>query len=79
MTQYFGLDWFAMCLTFLAIYMLGHKSRNGFLVMMTGNLCWSAIGMWAHSLSGNDYCKHWLLLNERPCFCEMGAGRKRKN
>lgn len=49
MTQYFGLDWLAMGLTFTAIYLLGNKSRHGFLVMMLGNLCWSTIGLWAHS------------------------------
>ena len=38
-----------MCLTFIAIYLLGNKSKSGFLVMMTGNLCWAAIGLWAHS------------------------------
>ncbi len=49
MTAYFGVDWLAMGLTFSAIYLLGNKSRNGFLVMMAGNLCWSAIGVWAQS------------------------------
>lgn len=51
MTQYSGLDWLAMCLTFSAIYLLGNKSRSGFVVMMLGNLCWSAIGLWAGSLA----------------------------
>jgi hypothetical protein len=49
MTQYFGLDWLAMCLTFAAIYLLGNKNRLGFFAMMTGNFCWAAIGLWAHS------------------------------
>jgi hypothetical protein len=49
MTQYFGIDWLAMSLTFAAIYMLGNKSRKGFVVMMLGNVCWTAIGAWAHS------------------------------
>lgn len=49
MTQYFGIDWLAMSLTFVAIWLLGNKSRHGFLIMMAGNLCWSAIGLWAHS------------------------------
>ena len=49
MTQYLGLDWFAMCLTFFAIYLLGNKNRLGFLVMIAGNVCWSTIGFWAHS------------------------------
>ena len=47
--QYFGLDWVAMALTFTAIYLLGNKSRNGFVVMMVGNLCWTSIGLWVHS------------------------------
>jgi hypothetical protein len=38
-----------MVLTFSAIYLLGNKSRAGFLVMMLGNLCWAAIGIWANS------------------------------
>lgn len=49
MTEYLGLDWLAMALTFSAIYLLGNKSRNGFVIMMAGNLCWAAIGIWAHS------------------------------
>jgi hypothetical protein len=51
LTQYFGIDWLAMCLTFGAIYLLGNKSRHGFLLMMAGNLCWSAIGIWAGSIA----------------------------
>ncbi len=49
MTQYLGVDWIAMCLTFSAIYLLGNRSRMGFVVMMAGNLCWTAIGVWAGS------------------------------
>jgi hypothetical protein len=36
MTQYFGIDWLAMCLTFGAIYLLGNRSRTGCIVMMSG-------------------------------------------
>jgi len=49
LTQYFGIDWLAMCFTLTAIYFLGNKSRKGFVFMMLGNLCWSATGVWAHS------------------------------
>ncbi len=49
MSQYFGVDWAAMCFTFAAIYLLGSKKRGGFLVMMLGNMLWCAIGLWAHS------------------------------
>ena len=49
MTQYLGLDWIAMCLTFFAIYLLGNKDRAGCTVMIAGNVCWAMIGLWAHS------------------------------
>jgi hypothetical protein len=37
------------CLTFAAIYLLGNRSRVGFLIMMSGNLLWCVIGIWAQS------------------------------
>jgi hypothetical protein len=49
MSHYFGVDWIAMCFTFSAIYLLGNKSRKGFVVMMLGNLLWCLIGIWAQS------------------------------
>lgn len=49
MSSYHGVDWLAMAFTFLAIFLLGNKSRTGFVIMMMGNLCWTAIGWWAHS------------------------------
>lgn len=38
-----------MALKFTAIYLLGSQHRAGFVVMMAGNLCWAAIGVWAGS------------------------------
>jgi hypothetical protein len=49
MTQYMGIDWLAVGLTFPAIHLLSQKSRNGFLLMVAGNVCWTAIGVWAGS------------------------------
>lgn len=49
MSDYHGIDWLAMCLTFSAIYLLGSKRRTGFVIMMAGNVLWCAIGAWAHS------------------------------
>ena len=51
MSRYFGLDWIAMALTFTAIYLLGGKRRAGFLVMASGNLFWTAIGVSAGSVA----------------------------
>lgn len=47
--QYLGIDWLAMALTFSAIYLLGNRTRNGFLVMSAGNACWIVIGVLALS------------------------------
>ena len=47
--EYFGIDWLAMVLTFIAIYLLGNKSRYGFVIMMGGNSCWTVIGLLANS------------------------------
>jgi hypothetical protein len=49
MSHYFGVDWLAMCLTFCAIYLLGNRSRTGFMVMMLGNILWCVVGLWAKS------------------------------
>ena len=72
MTHYLGLDWLAMALTFTAIYLLGNKSRIGFVVMMVGNLCWAAIGLWAHSLR-DCACQPRILLDE--CSRRSESGR----
>jgi hypothetical protein len=49
LSEYHGIDWVAMCLTFTAIYLLGSKRRAGFVLMIAGNTLWCAIGIWAHS------------------------------
>jgi hypothetical protein len=51
MLNHFGLDWLAMALTFVAIYLLGNKRRSGFVVMMAGNLGWIAVGVTATSVA----------------------------
>jgi hypothetical protein len=38
MSQYHGIDWVAMCLTFTAIYLLGSKRRAGFVFMLAMNI-----------------------------------------
>ena len=65
MIQYFGIDWLAMGLTFSAIYLIGNKSRTGFLLMMAGNLCWSAIGLWADSYAMTIANLGFLSMNVR--------------
>ena len=47
---FYGIDWLAMLLTFIAIWLIGNKSRMGFVVMIAGNLCWIVVGI----LSGSS-------------------------
>ena len=70
MSHYLGVDWAAMCLTFAAIYLLGNRSRAGFLIMMSGNLLWCVIGIWAQKLC-HAYCEPWVFLHERPRLHQM--------
>ena len=42
---YYGLDWIAGILTIWAIHALGKRERNGFLLMIAGNICWVALGI----------------------------------
>ncbi len=49
--QYYVVDWVAMIFTFIAIYLLGNKSRSGFITMMCGNSCWLIVGILTNSLA----------------------------
>ncbi len=49
--KYFGVDWLAMALTFIALWQIGNKNKVGFLIMMCGNLCWVSIGAMSQSIA----------------------------
>ncbi|MBK6854572.1 MAG: nicotinamide mononucleotide transporter [Burkholderiales bacterium] len=63
MTQYMGIDWLAVCITFPAIYLLSRKSRKGFLLMVAGNLCWALIGYLAESYAMTAANLCFLIMN----------------
>ncbi len=42
--NYYGFDWLAMGLSLWAVYLLGNKSRRGFLVFAAANAIWIALG-----------------------------------
>lgn len=62
MLEYYGLDWAAALLTFLAIWMLGNQSRWGFVLMIAGNAFWIATGVVGSS---------WGLLAANVAFIAM--------
>ncbi len=49
--QFYGIDWLAMVLTFLAIWQIGNKNKVGFIFMMFGNSSWIAVGYLTGSLA----------------------------
>jgi predicted membrane-bound dolichyl-phosphate-mannose-protein mannosyltransferase len=51
LSPYLGVDWLAMLLTFIAIYLIGNKSVYGFYLMILGNIAWIALGILSQSLA----------------------------
>ena len=49
--QYYGVDWIAMVLTFLAIWQIGNKNKIGFVLMIFGNSSWIVVGYLTGSLA----------------------------
>ena len=49
--QYYGIDWLAMVLTFLAIWQIGNKNKIGFILMMFGNTSWVVVGVLTESIA----------------------------
>ena len=49
--QFYGVDWIAMVLTFLAIWQIGNKNKIGFILMMFGNASWIVVGYLTGSLA----------------------------
>ena len=49
--QYYGVDWLAMVLTFLAIWQIGNKNKIGFMLMMCGNTSWVFVGVLTESVA----------------------------
>jgi nicotinamide riboside transporter PnuC len=49
--EYHGIDWLAMVLTVVAIYLLGNKHWAGFVLMIGGNLCWIVLGALSDSIA----------------------------
>ena len=49
--NYYGIDWLAMLLTVMAIYLLGNKVRSGLVLMTLGNICWVTMGVLTDGLA----------------------------
>ncbi len=49
--KFYGLDWAAMTFSLLALYLIGNKSRVGFLCFIAANVCWMFVGWLAPSVA----------------------------
>jgi hypothetical protein len=67
--KYYGLDWLAMVLSLLAVYLLGNKNRMGFISFSLANTVWVILGFFLiHSFGiaiGNIV---FLVMNIRGFF-----------
>lgn len=42
--KYYGLDWLAVFLNLLSVYLLGNKNKWGFLTFISANIVWLFLG-----------------------------------
>jgi len=43
-TRYYLIDWFAMALSLIGVYLLGNKKKIGFVIFAISNLLWTLLG-----------------------------------
>jgi hypothetical protein len=53
--DFYGCDWAAMGFTFLSLYLLGNRSRTGFLIGIIANFFWFSYGYQTDSIA-NMFC-----------------------
>jgi hypothetical protein len=65
MGNYYGIDWFAMLMTFFSLYYLGKKMKRGFVFGGLANVSWLAFGVMAGSLANPIANIIFITLNVR--------------
>ena len=74
--QFYGVDWLATLAGLTGVYLLGSKSRYGFLVMMVASVSWLVVGLligsWALSLGSvvffSLHVRGWIRWQSRLNF-----------
>ena len=70
--QYKGSDWAAMVFTFLSLYLLGNKSRTGFVMGIIANVFWFSYGYLTGSVA-NMFCSS-VVIYLKPAVSQLGQG-----
>ncbi len=50
-TNYYGVDWLAMTLSFLFLYFIGGRNRYPFVIRIVANIAWIAFSVMADSMA----------------------------
>jgi hypothetical protein len=61
--KYYGIDWIALVLNAIAIYLLGKKRQTGFSLGVGASLAWIVFGILAHSVATVVACSIFVALN----------------
>jgi len=61
--RYYFIDWIALVLNALAIYLLGKKKKIGFSLGVVANIAWIIFGILAHSMATVVACTIFVVLN----------------
>ena len=61
--RYYFIDWIALVLNALAIYLLGKKKKAGFSLGIVANMAWIVFGILAHSMATVVACTIFVVLN----------------
>ena len=64
-TKYYGIDWTAMVLNAVSIYLLGKKRKLGFFLGVLANIAWIVFAVLAHSVATVVACSIFVFLNAR--------------
>ncbi len=52
LTQYYGIDWAAMILVIVGLWLLGRKQKVGFVVNVAGAVLWIVFNVMVDSVAG---------------------------
>ena len=75
LNQYYYLDWLAMTLSLLAVWLLGNKNRWGFAFFVMANITWLAVGSMAGSYGIVVGNMAFLIMNSRGFLRWKGAAK----
>lgn len=78
--KFYGLDWLAMGLSLLAVYLLGNQNKYGFLTFIAANALWIYVGivlMQSYGIAIGNFV--FLMLNSRGYLKWQSTNRAKES